>query len=76
MIVNIHEAKTHFSRLAKRALAGEEIVIARNGTPLLKLTPVASPGQDRIPGLSRNLAVFTDDFSERLDDEMAKEFEK
>lgn len=40
--VNIHEAKTHFSKLIRRTLAGEEIIIARGGTPLIKL--VALPG--------------------------------
>jgi len=46
-IVNMHQAKTSLSRLVERALAGDEIVIARNGEPLVKLVPVersASPG--------------------------------
>lgn len=38
--VNIHEAKTHLSRLLERAVAGERIVIAKAGTPLVELTPV------------------------------------
>ena len=39
-IVNMHQAKTSLSRLVARALDGEEIVIARNGEPLVKLVPV------------------------------------
>jgi prevent-host-death family protein len=42
MIVKIHEAKTQLSKLIARAEAGEEIVIARDDTPVVKLTPVAS----------------------------------
>ena len=40
MIVNIHAAKTNLSKLIQRAEAGEEVVIARNGKPAVKLTPV------------------------------------
>ncbi len=38
--VNIHEAKTHLSRLLERAQAGEQIIIAKAGVPLVELTPV------------------------------------
>ncbi len=48
--VNIHEAKTHLSRLLERAHAGEEIVIAKGGTPYARLVPLAAPGP-REPGL-------------------------
>jgi prevent-host-death family protein len=41
MIVNIHAAKTNLSKLIERAEAGEEVVIARNGQPVVRLTPVA-----------------------------------
>jgi prevent-host-death family protein len=40
MDVNIYEAKTHLSRLIEQALKGEEITIARNGKPLVRLTPI------------------------------------
>ena len=42
MEVNIHEAKTHLSRLLERVAMGEEVVIAKAGTPVAKLVPVAS----------------------------------
>ncbi|RIH85878.1 type II toxin-antitoxin system Phd/YefM family antitoxin [Calidithermus roseus] len=45
MKVNIHQAKTQFSRLVERALQGEEIIIAKHGKPLLKLVPIQSQGQ-------------------------------
>lgn len=47
---NVHEAKTHLSRLLERAHAGEEIVIAKNGKPFARLVPLA-PSQPREPGL-------------------------
>jgi prevent-host-death family protein len=41
--VNMHEAKTHLSRLVERALAGEDVVIASNGRGLVRLIPLESP---------------------------------
>lgn len=61
--VNIHEAKTNFSRLVERALAGEEIVIARSGKPLLKLVPLEGAGVLRPIGLHRQ--AVGDDFGRR-----------
>lgn len=40
MIVNIHEAKTNFSKLIARFLEGEKIIIAKNGEPVLQFAPV------------------------------------
>jgi prevent-host-death family protein len=76
MIVNMHEAKTHFSQLVKQALAGEEIVIAKNGTPLIKLSPIAETEHERTPGLSKGAASMAEDFSEPIPDNIIKEFEK
>lgn len=39
-IINIHQAKTHFASLMQRALAGEEIIVAKHGKPLIRLVPV------------------------------------
>ncbi len=44
--VNMHEAKTHLSRLVERALEGEEVTIAKAGRPLVKLVPVEQPAID------------------------------
>jgi prevent-host-death family protein len=43
--VNIYEAKTHFSALIAEAMAGGDIIIARNGEPCVRLVPVRPPGQ-------------------------------
>ena len=58
MVANRHEAKTQLSRLVERALAGEEVLIARAGTPLVRLQPV-SPGRvRRQPGALRGRVVI------------------
>ena len=51
--VNMHEAKTQFSKLVEQALTGEEVVVARNGKPLVRLVPVEGPGTLRPVGLDR-----------------------
>ena len=48
MEVNIHEAKTHFSRLLQRVANGEEVTIARAGVPVARLVPV-EPKKSKIP---------------------------
>jgi prevent-host-death family protein len=48
-IVNIHEAKTHFSRLVDRAHAGEEIIVAKAGNPYARLVPLKARAE-RVPG--------------------------
>lgn len=75
MIVNMHEAKTHFSSLVQRALAGEEVVIAKNGNPVVTLTPVHRKERPRIPGLSRGTVSYSPDFADPLPDEVAEDFE-
>ena len=49
-VVNIHEAKTTLSRLIERVLLGEEIMIAKNNVPVVKLVPVGSPPTSRVLG--------------------------
>jgi prevent-host-death family protein len=44
--VNIHEAKTHLSRLIETAISGEPVIIAKAGKPLVKLIALDAPGQD------------------------------
>jgi prevent-host-death family protein len=61
-IVNMHQAKTSLSRLVARALAGEEVVIARNGKPLVRLVPVAKVPTRRIPGRSKGRIWISPDF--------------
>jgi len=76
MVVNIHEAKTHFSRLINRALSGEEVIIAKNGKPLIRLSPVGGNVMGRKAGLSREKITYTSDFADPLPDEISAEFEK
>ena len=49
--VNMHEAKTHLSKLVNQALEGEDIVLARSGKPLVRLVPVDAPSDQRPMGL-------------------------
>ncbi len=48
-IVNVHEAKTHLSRLLERVAGGDEVVIAKNGRPIARLVPIKTQ-QPRLPG--------------------------
>ena len=71
---NMHEAKTHLSRLAERAAQGEEIVIARNGRPLARLVP-AGGRRPRRSGLWKGRVTIHDDFDDPLPAEMQEAFE-
>jgi prevent-host-death family protein len=63
-VVNVHEAKTHLSRLLERVARGEEIVIARAGTPVARLVPVDA--QARQLGLDRGRVTIAEDFDAPL----------
>jgi len=64
LTVNIHEAKTHLSRLVERAAKGEPFVIAKAGKPLVKVTALDTPqaGQVRRLGFMTGQIVVPDDF--------------
>lgn len=67
LTVNVHEAKTHFSRLLEQAHAGQEIILAKAGKPYARLVPLApSPGR-RQPG--RLVGRVCDAFFESLPEE-------
>jgi prevent-host-death family protein len=51
--VNVHEAKTHFSRLIDAAHAGETILVAKSGRPWARLVPLEEPQPRRQPGVLR-----------------------
>ncbi len=74
--VNIHQAKTHLSRLLARVAAGEEIVIAKAGKPIARLVPVELPAQDRVAGSDEGQVWIADDFDTPLAEEILREFEK
>jgi len=72
--VNMHQAKASLSRLVERALAGEEVVIARNGEPLVSLVPVRRKREPSVPGRSKDKVWIGPDF-EFTDDEITELFE-
>lgn len=63
--VNVHEAKTHFSRLLERAHRGEEIILAKGGKPYAKLVPLEQ-AQPREPGAMKGRWRLTESFFEPL----------
>jgi len=75
-IVNIHEAKTHLSRLLNRVISGEEIIIARSGKAVAKLVPVEEPKQDRVPGLDADRIWIAEDFDAPLPEDVLESFER
>ncbi|HZW79456.1 MAG TPA: type II toxin-antitoxin system Phd/YefM family antitoxin [Candidatus Deferrimicrobiaceae bacterium] len=75
MEVNIHEAKTHLSRLLQRVAEGEEITIARAGTPVARLVPVEKEKENIRPlGMDRDRIWIADDFDAPLPDDLLKSF--
>lgn len=63
----VHEAKTHFSKLLDKAIAGEDVVVTRSGEPLVKLVPVQ---RRKKPNLGFAVGEFTlpDDFDDPMPD--------
>jgi prevent-host-death family protein len=59
---NIHEAKTHLSRLVEAAAKGEPFIIAKAGKPLVKVTAVEAPAAPRRLGFMRGAVTVPDDF--------------
>lgn len=75
MEVNIHEAKTHLSRLLQRVAAGEEVTIARSGVPVARLVAI-EPGKNKVRplGMDRGRIWIGDDFDGPLPDDLLKAF--
>ncbi|MCL8207563.1 MAG: type II toxin-antitoxin system prevent-host-death family antitoxin [Actinomycetia bacterium] len=67
-LVTMHEAKSQLSRLVQQALAGEDVVIGRAGTPLVRLVPVQAV-ERRQPGSARGRVVVAPTFDDPLPDE-------
>ena len=64
-VVNIHDAKTHFSRLIERVRQGERITIAKDGVPVAMLTPLPPERPARRPlGLDRGRVIIRADFDD------------
>lgn len=76
MIVNIHEAKTHLSRLVARAAAGEEIVIGKAGKPMAKLVPYSENKEPRKLGAWKGKIWLAPDWdSDEVNEEITRLFE-
>jgi len=77
MKVNMLEAKSQLSRLVKEALAGEEVVIASNGEPMVRLVPIASKRRLRGWGKLKKLAAAVDAaFTPEVDAAVARSLEE
>ena len=74
-LVNIHEAKTHLSRLLARVMAGEEILIAKAGQPVARLVPVSEARKQRVAGSAKGRISLRLDFQEPLPEETLGGFE-
>lgn len=72
--VNIHAAKTHFSRLVDEVVAGEEILIAKAGKPVARLVPLSPPAKRRLGALA-GVAVVPPDFDAPLPETLIDAFE-
>jgi prevent-host-death family protein len=64
--VNIHEAKTHLSKLLQRVMNGERIIIAKAGKPVAVLSPVEEAPEQRTPGNDAGTVVISPDFDAPL----------
>jgi prevent-host-death family protein len=73
--VDIHEAKTHFSKLLSRVMQGERIIIAKNGTPVAELRPFTEQPARRL-GELRGQIRLADDFNEPLPFDVLADFER
>ncbi|MGH8785971.1 MAG: type II toxin-antitoxin system Phd/YefM family antitoxin [Cupriavidus necator] len=73
--VNIHEAKTHLSRLIEEVVAGEEVVIAKAGKPVVRMVPFVQPKPPRRLGGLKGKIHTTDDFDAPLPDDLLAAFE-
>lgn len=74
-IVNIYEAKTHFSKLVDAVIHGNEIIIAMAGKPVAKLGPISKKTERRL-GVLKGKIKIAKDFDAPLSDEFLADFER
>ncbi|MFH1604777.1 MAG: type II toxin-antitoxin system prevent-host-death family antitoxin [Pseudomonadota bacterium] len=65
---NIAQAKAHFSELVQKAMLGEEVIIAKDNTPVVKLVPLFPPEQSRKPGSAKGRVWMAPDFDATPED--------
>lgn len=75
LTVNIHDAKTQFSRLLKRVAAGHEVVIARAGQPVARLIPFRQSGTREL-GMDAGRVMIAEDFDAPLPEGILADFER
>lgn len=73
MIVSVHEAKTHLSRLRREIAAGEDVIITRAGRPVARLVPIEETRP--VFGVDEGRFAVPDDFDDPLDEELLRGFE-
>ncbi len=74
--VNIHEAKTHLSKLLAQVKKGQEIIIAKSGKPIAKLIPIVEKPARRVPGTAKDKITISPSFDDPLPENVLEEFEK
>jgi prevent-host-death family protein len=74
-IINIHEAKTHLSRIVDEVAAGEEVIIAKAGRPVAKLSPLSAGPAKKKLGLLKGKVRVPADFDAPLPDDVIDAFE-
>jgi len=74
--VNVHDAKTNLSRILSRVESGEEIIIAKAGTPVARIVPLKHKISKRTPGTAKGRIALSEDFFKPLPEGILKEFEK
>ena len=67
-MVNIHEAKTHLSRLINRVQKGDVVVIARSNVPVVKLVPICQGTTSRVLGTAEGMVRMLDNFEDAVED--------
>jgi prevent-host-death family protein len=72
--MNMHEAKTHLSRIVERVEAGEEVIISRAGKPVARVVPIRPSGPGREPGSLRGRIHVSADFDDPLPADVAAAF--
>lgn len=74
--VNVHDAKTHFSRLLNRVESGEEIIIAKAGKPVARIVPFKLKPGKRVHGTAKGQIILSEAFFKPLPEDVLQEFEK
>jgi prevent-host-death family protein len=74
-VLNIHEAKTHLSRIVEEVAAGKEVIIAKAGKPMARLSPITVAVKKKKLGLLKGRIKVAADFNAPLPDELLASFE-